>query len=126
MAVNTERIARNTLVLYLRMLLVLLVKLYSSRILLIALGVEDFGIFNVVSGIILLLSFLKWVLRGADQRYLNMEMGLGNETGMHRVFSSSVKFHFLVCIGILILAGGAVFFILKKRKKKEISVPFPR
>ena len=122
MAVNTERIARNTLVLYLRMLLVLLVKLYSSRILLIALGVEDFGIFNVVSGIILLLSFLKWVLRGADQRYLNMEMGLGNETGMHRVFSASVKFHFLVCIGILILAETLGLWFLNAR----MNIPVDR
>lgn len=58
MSVNGKRVAKNTMMLYIRMLLIMAVSLYTSRIVLKVLGVEDFGIYNIVAGIVVLFSFL--------------------------------------------------------------------
>lgn len=73
---NNKRIAKNTLYLYFRMLLIMGVTLYTSRIVLNALGVEDFGIYNIVGGVVILFSFINNALSSATQRFLNFEMAL--------------------------------------------------
>lgn len=71
---KTDRIAKNTLILYSRSLFVLLISLYTSRVVLEALGVVDYGIFTVVGGVISALSFVQWSIRGTYQRFFNVEM----------------------------------------------------
>ena len=73
--VNNKRIAKNTLMLYVRMLLLLVINLYTSRVILRELGVNDYGIYNVVGGIIVILSFLNNAMASGTQRFLNVEMG---------------------------------------------------
>ena len=72
-AENTKRIAKNTLMLYVRMLFSMLVSLYTSRIVLQALGVEDYGIYNVVGGVVGMLGFLNASMSGATSRFLTFE-----------------------------------------------------
>lgn len=75
---NNKRIAKNTFVLYIRMLLIMLVTLYTSRVILKTLGEEDFGIYNIVGGIIILFSFLNGAMVVATQRFLSYEIGRGD------------------------------------------------
>ena len=67
---NNKRIAKNTLLLYIRMLFIMVVSLYTSRIVLATLGISDYGIYNVVGGIVIMLSFLNGAMSSATQRYL--------------------------------------------------------
>ena len=76
---NSTRIAKNTFFLYIRSFFVLLISLYTSRIVLRELGVEDFGIYNVVGGVIGMISFLNSSMASTYQRYFNFEMGKKNE-----------------------------------------------
>ena len=72
---KNKRIAKNTLMLYMRMLLIMAVTLYTSRIILNTLGVEDFGIYNVVGGVISMLGFLNSSLGGASSRFITFSLG---------------------------------------------------
>ena len=101
---NNKRIAKNTLMLYFRMIFLLLVSLYTSRIVLATLGAEDYGIYHVVGGVVVILSFLNNAMAGATQRFLNFEMGRGNDDGLKRVFSSALVIHAIVAVVILFLA----------------------
>ena len=83
---NNKRIAKNTLMLYVRMLLIMGVSLYTSRIVLEALGVEDYGIYTVVTGVVVLLSFLNGAMAAATQRFLTFELGRNNTEQTRRVF----------------------------------------
>ena len=97
---SNKRIAKNTILLYFRMMFMMLITLYTSRVVLHVLGVEDFGIYNVVGGVVTLMGFLNGSLNTATQRYLNYEMGCNNINGMRKIFSMS-----LICyIGIALLA----------------------
>lgn len=98
---NNKRIAKNTLVLYLRMLILLLVSLYSSRVVLHELGVEDFGIYNIVGGIVGMFTFLNTTMSGATSRFLTFELGRSNNENLKETFKASFTLHIL--IGILIL-----------------------
>ena len=75
---NNKRIAKNTLFLYMRMLLIMGVTLYTSRVVLQVLGVEDFGIYNVVGGIVVLFTFVNNAMVTSTQRFLNYELGHGD------------------------------------------------
>lgn len=101
---NTTRIAKNTLMLYFRHILILLVGLYTVRIKLQILGVEDYGIYNVVGGIVLILSFINSSMTSATQRFLNVAMGENNFDKVRDIFSLSVIIHLLLGILIIILA----------------------
>lgn len=100
---NTKRIARNTVVLYARMAVVLLITLYTSRVILKSLGVADFGLYGVVGGVVGLFAFLKTSMGKATQRFLNVEMV--KESGdLKMVFRASWTIHIIVAVIILILA----------------------
>lgn len=101
---NSKRIAKNTLVLYLRMLFLMVINLYTSRVILQALGVEDFGIYNVVGGFVALFAIVSKSLSGAASRFLNFEMGKGNIEKLKIVFSSTVTIQILLALIIVILA----------------------
>lgn len=72
---NNKRIAKNTLFLYTRMILIMLVTLYTSRVILAELGVEDYGIYNVVGGVVMMFSFLNACMSSSTQRFLTFELG---------------------------------------------------
>lgn len=101
---NNKRIAKNTLVLYIRMLFMMAVSLYTSRVILAALGVEDFGIYNVVGGVVAMFSMLSGSLSAAISRFLTFELGRDDKEKLSRVFSSSVTIQLSIFAIILILA----------------------
>ena len=73
--IDNKRIAQNTLLLYFRMLLTIIVGLYTSRVILNVLGISDYGIYNVVGGVVSMLSFLNAAMTGASQRFIAFELG---------------------------------------------------
>ena len=89
---NSKRIAKNTLVLYVRMLFMMLVGLYTSRVVLDALGEANYGIYNVVGGVVPMLSVLTGALSGAISRFITFELGTGNQERLNRIFSTSLSF----------------------------------
>ncbi len=101
---NTKRIAKNTGMLYFRMLVTMLVSLYTSRVILHALGVDDFGVFGVVGGVIVLLSFLTNALSTAMQRFLAFELGKGNKEQLKKIFGVGISVQLMVIVIVLILA----------------------
>lgn len=101
---NNKKIAKNTLLLYIRMILLMGISLYTSRVVLNQLGVDDYGIYNVVGGIIVVLSFLNGAMAGATQRFMNVEMGRRDMQALRRVFSTSIHIHIMVSVVVLILA----------------------
>ena len=101
---NNKRIAKNTLFLYFRMLFMMTVSLYTSRVILSTLGIEDFGINNVVGGFVAMFTFINTSMSSATERFLNYEMGCGDEKSTHTVFCTSVNIHILISLIIFILA----------------------
>ena len=90
---NNKRIAKNTLLLYFRMLLMMFVTLFTSRVVLDKLGVTDYGIYNVVGGVVAMLGFLNSSMSNAVQRYLSFEIGKNNDKGVNRIFNVSLLAH---------------------------------
>ena len=103
-AENTKRIAKNTLMLYIRMLFGMVVSLFTSRVVLDALGVEDYGIYNVVGGVVAMFSLLSTALSTSISRFVTFEIGKGDEYNLKKVFTSSVAVMFALSIGIFIVA----------------------
>lgn len=102
-AENTKRIAKNTLMLYVRMLFGMLVSLYTSRVVLQALGVEDYGIYNVVGGVVAMFSIISNSLSSSVSRFLTFELGKGNMEGLKRVFSTSLSIHVVLALAFILL-----------------------
>lgn len=101
---NSKRIAKNTLLLYFRMILIMVVSLYTSRIILNELGLEDFGIYNLVAGVVILFSFLSNAMITATQRYLSIAIGKKDEKYIQAVFSTSLLSHFFLIFFIFLAA----------------------
>ena len=101
---NNKRIAKNTLLLYFRMLFMMTVSLYTSRVVLNALGVEDFGIYNVVGGVVAMFSMLSGSLSAAITRFITYELGTGNRENLKKIFSSSVTIQIGLAVLIILLA----------------------
>lgn len=110
-----SKIAKNTMMLYFRMLLNMIVSFYTSRIVLDALGIDDFGIYNVVGGIVVLFTFLNTAMSSATQRFLTFE--LGKKSGVERlskVFSTSLNIHVLISFFIVILSETIGLYFLNE------------
>lgn len=103
-ATDNRRIAKNTIYLYIRTFVSMIVALYTSRKILEALGVEDFGILNVVGGIISLMAFINGSMSVATQRYLTYELGRENGGNFNQVFNIAIKVHLIIAIIVLIAA----------------------
>lgn len=108
---NNKRIAKNTIFLYIRMLLIMVVTLYTSRVILSTLGIEDFGIFNAVGGIVAMLGFLNSSMANAVQRFLSFEMGKQNTGKVSSIFNVSFQAHvaIAICVFIIMEIGGVWF-----------------
>lgn len=100
---NNKRIAKNTLLLYFRMLLMMFVTLFTSREVLDKLGVTDYGIYNVVGGVVAMLGFLNSSMSNAVQRYLSFEIGKNNEAGVNRIFNVSLFAHAGIAVFVFIV-----------------------
>lgn len=114
-ASQNRLIANNTLLLYVRMLLVMAVSLYTSRIVLSALGVVDYGLYNVVGGVVTLFTFLSAAMGNSTQRYVAFALGKKDNENLQKVFSSSLAIHMVLAIVILFLAEtvGLWFLVTK-------------
>lgn len=112
---NNSRIAKNTLLLYFRMLLLIAVSLYTSRVVLSTLGVNDYGIYNVVGGFIGMFAFLNGAMSGCTQRFITIALGKGDEQNLRKVFSTCVITHGVIALLIFILAETiGLWFVLEK------------
>lgn len=116
---NTKRIAKNTIVLYIRMIVIMIITLYTSRVVLKALGFEDYGLYNVIGGVVALMSFLKSSMSESTQRFLSYEMGKGNDNNLKNVFSVCLTTHFLIALILLILAETLGLWFLNT----QINIP---
>ena len=117
---NNKRIAKNTLLLYFRMLFMMAVSLYTSRVVLNALGVEDFGIYNVVGGVVAMFSMLSSSLSSAITRFITYELGTGNQENLKKIFSSAVTIKIGLAILIILLAEAVgVWFLNVKMNIPE-------
>lgn len=99
-----KRIAKNTMFLYIRMLLIMGVTLYVSRVVLSVLGVEDFGLYNVVGGVVTMFTFLNGSLGAATSRYITFELGKNSYERLKRIFNAALVVHIFIAILIIILA----------------------
>ena len=101
---NTKRIAKNTLLLYVRTFFTLLINLYISRVVLEVLGVDDFGVYTVIGGVVAMFSILSSSLSAAISRYITYELGRGDVSMLERVFSMAVNIQVVIGAVILLLA----------------------
>lgn len=119
---NNRKIAKNTLLLYFRMLLTMAVSLYTSRIILNTLGVEDFGIYNVVGGVVAMFSIISGSLSAAISRFITYELGREGYDRLKVIFSSAVTIEVILAFLICILAEvGGVWFL-----NTQMNIPVER
>lgn len=109
---NNKRIAKNTLILYARMLLMMVISLYTSRVVLNALGIEDYGIYNVVGGVVSMFTILSGSLTAAIGRFITIEIGKGNKVKLNKVFCSAVNVQIALIIIVFILLETIGFWFL--------------
>lgn len=121
-ASENNRIAKNTLALYIRTIIVMIVSLYVSRVLLDKLGVDDYGVYNVVGSIVVLFSFLNNVLTASSQRFLTVALGENNVDKMRRTFSTSVSIQLILIVAsVFLLEIGGTWFL-----NSHLNIPSER
>lgn len=112
---ENKRIAVNTVMLYIRMFGVMGISIYISRIVLATLGVTDFGIYSVISGIVVIFSFLQTVMASSVQRFLNVDLGAGNIQQLRKTFNSAFQIHFFIAIIVVVLGETLGLWFLNYR-----------
>ena len=110
-----KRIAKNTLVLYVRMLFTMGISLFTSRVILQTLGVEDYGISSVVGGVISMFTFINAAMVSSTQRYLNFELVRGDANQLRSVFSTSLQIHALIALAIIVLSESVGLWFLNEK-----------
>lgn len=112
---NRKRIVKNTAFLYMRMLVVMAVTFYTSRVVLHALGEVNYGIYDVVGGIVTMMSFINGSLAASTSRFLTYELGKKNQNGLDQTFSASLILHFVAAIFVVLLGESiGVWFLYNK------------
>ena len=101
---NNKRVAKNTLFLYFRMILIMLVTLYTSRVVLSELGIKDYGIYNVVGGVVMMFSFLNNCMTSSTQRFITFELGKGDIQKLKDVFAASLNIHIMIALTVVVVA----------------------
>lgn len=112
---NYKRIAKNTVMLYFRMLLIMVISLYTVRILLSALGQQDYGLYNVIGGIVVMFSFLTHVLSSASQRFFAFDIGKGNYKELSKTYSAVLLLYGAVAVLIILLAESLGLWFLHNK-----------
>ena len=121
------RIAKNTLMLYVRMFALMLVGLYASRVVLAALGENDFGIYNVVGGVVAMFTIISGALNSAVQRFITFEMGKGVDARLNKVYSTAVLIQ--LALGLIVIALAeplGLWFIDNKMTIDPARIPAAR
>lgn len=119
---DNKRIVKNTISLYFRMIITMVISLYTSRIVLNALGVSDFGIYNVVGGVVIMFGFLNSAMASSTQRFLAFELGRKDNVRLRQVFSISVTLHIFISIIIVLLSETLGVWFLNTR----LTIPAER
>lgn len=109
---NNKRLVKNTLMLYMRTIIVMIVTLYMSRLILDVLGVEDYGIYNVVGGAILMFHVLSGALSSAISRFITFELGKGDKNRLKSVFSTSLIIQLSLSVFVLIVGESLGWWFL--------------
>lgn len=113
--INNKRIAKNTALLYVRMLFLMAVGLFTSRVILASLGVVDYGISNVVGGVVAMFGFLNAAMTTSTQRYLTYELGRGETGRLRLTFMTSVYIHIIIAATVVLLAETIGLWFLKNK-----------
>lgn len=116
---NSKRLFKNTIVLYVRMVITMLIALYTSRVVLAQLGVSDYGLYNVVGGVVALFSFMQTSMTSATQRFLSFELGKADKERLSDMFSMSLTTHIILSGIILILCETIGLWFLNSK----INIP---
>ncbi len=103
-AENNKRLAKNVVVLYFRLALSMVVSLYASRVVLNVLGAADYGTYNVVGGIVVMLAFVNTTMAESAQRFLSFDLGKKDERMLHTTFNIAFTLHLALAIGVVVLA----------------------
>jgi O-antigen/teichoic acid export membrane protein len=109
---TTSRIAKNTLALYIRSFVTMLLLLYTSRLTLQLLGVNDYGVYNVVGAVVVFFAVLDNAMSAAYQRFLNFEMGQGSADIVNRVFCTSVTIQIVIAISLFVISEIVGLYLL--------------
>lgn len=112
---STSRIAKNTLFLYFRQILIMLVSLYTVRVVLATLGAEDYGIYNVVAGVVVMFGFLSGAMATASQRFFSFWLGRGDTEKLRKTFSVTVCIYLILILIVIVLAETAGLWLVKNR-----------
>lgn len=112
---NNKRIAKNVLILYIRMFFIMCITLYTSRVVLNALGIEDYGLYTAVGGFVALFGVISGSLSTAISRFITFELGKGNYIKLKLIFSSSVLIQFLIALLIIVLVETVGVWFLNER-----------
>lgn len=112
---NNKRIAKNSLLLYSRMVIVMAIGLFTSRIVLKALGVEDYGIYNLVGGLVVFFTIVNAAMLAATQRYINFGLGKGNQEYLKTVFKTACAIHIILAIIIFLFAETLGLWLLTQK-----------
>ena len=124
---NTRRIAKNTLMLYFRMLFMMFLGLFTSRIVLESLGETDYGIYNVVGGVVAMFSIISGTLSSSVSRFITFEMGKGSEAQLNKVYSTSVIIQALLAVIVIAFAEPiGLWFIDNKMTIDPARIPAAR
>lgn len=119
---DINRIAKNSAFLYIRMFFLMAVSLYTSRIILNALGIEDYGIHNAVAGFVSMFSIVSASLTSAISRFLTFELGSGSPESVRKVFSTSINIQIVLIVFILLIAETLGVWFLNNR----MTIPLDR
>ena len=120
-AENNKRIAKNTILLYFRMIFIMIISLFTSRINLQSLGAEDFGIYNVVGGVVAMFSVFSGSIATSISRFITFELGKNDKERLRKVFSTAVSIQFLLAIFIIIVAEIAGVWFLNNKMVIPVS-----
>lgn len=116
---STQRIAKNTLFMFIRMILVMCVGFYTSRVVLTTLGVDNYGIYNIVGSVVVFMSFFKNALNNATYRFLTFELGKGNIERLRQTFTMAINAHVILAILLwIILEFVGVWFL-----NNQLNIP---
>ena len=119
-----RRIARNTMMLYIRMFVLMLVGLYTSRVVLNALGETDYGIYSVVGGVVAMFTMISGALNSAVSRFITFELGKGDPLRLNKVYSTSVNIQFILALIVVLLAEPiGLWFIENKMTIDPSRIP---